>query len=305
MTTPRLPKLTSNVPQLPPRPAAAHKGMTGRVGIIAGSRGMSGAAVLTALGALRSGAGLVRVHCPASILPIVAASEPCYMTVPLAETEHGRIDHGGALGQIDFAWPDVLAIGPGLGQSHSLADFLADVLVQFKGPVVVDADALNNLAPRGLDVWRERGDRPTILSPHPGEMDRLRAGAGLEAVPPRDDRTRLAIAHDYAMLARVTVVLKGHRTVVCAPDQAFVNTTGNPGMATGGMGDVLTGVIAALVGQGLDAYSAARLGVYVHGLAADHCAKQIAPVGYTARDVADGIPAALAEACRPRIGFVP
>jgi NAD(P)H-hydrate epimerase len=118
-----------------------------------------------------------------------------------------------------------------------------------------------------------------------------------------DDAARLAAAHEYACFADATVVLKGHRTVVCTAEQAYINTTGNPGMATGGMGDVLTGLIAALLGQGLSAFDAARLAVHAHGLAADRLAKAVAPFGYLAREVADAIPAALADATRPRLGF--
>jgi NAD(P)H-hydrate repair Nnr-like enzyme with NAD(P)H-hydrate dehydratase domain len=165
-------------------------------------------------------------------------------------------------------------------------------------------------------------------------MARLRKGARLPELVGDSDETRRRIAHEYACLAGVTVVLKGHRTVVCTPATGegggrhespfrpptvvctpaageatdgpalhYINTTGNPGMATGGMGDVLTGLIAALLAQGMSAFDAARLGVFVHGLAADRCAKQIAPIGYLAHDVADALPAALHEASRPRMGF--
>lgn len=301
------PSPSDDVPRLPLRPAAMHKGQAGRVAIVAGSRGMSGAAVLAAEGALRGGAGLVRVCCPASILPVVAASEPCLMTVPLAEDRDGRIDGDPAVGQIDLQWPSALAIGPGLGQSPTLAEFSVRVVSAYRGPVVIDADGLNNLASvAGLDqaLWRKRNGA-TVITPHPGEMARLRKGAGMRAAEGEDDAGRVAAAHEYACWAGVTVVLKGHQTVVCTPTEVFINTTGNPGMATGGMGDVLTGLIAALAGQGLSGFDAARLGVHVHGLAADHCARHIGSVGYLARDVAEGLPAALSEASRPRIGFMP
>ena len=134
-------------------------------------------------------------------------------------------------------------------------------------------------------------------------MARLRKAAGLADLRGDDDNTRLRIAHEYACYAGAAVVLKGHRTVVCTRDRAYVNTTGNPGMATGGMGDVLTGLIAALLGQALDAFDAARLGVYCHGLAADICATRIGPVGYLARDVAEMLPVALARSANARMGF--
>ncbi len=298
------PKLTNEVPPLAPRPPAMHKGNAGRVAIVAGSRGMSGAAVLCALGALRGGAGLVRVYCPASIQPVVAASEPCLMSVPLNEDREGRISPGTAVEALDLGWADVLAIGPGLGQGPGVAEVVSSLAGSFKGPTVIDADGLNNLAAAAGPVWKARSGRGTVITPHPGEMARLRAGAGMSPATGEDDESRITIAHEYACHASVTVVLKGHRTVVCTADEVYVNSTGNPGMATGGMGDVLTGLIAALLGQKLDAFAAGRLGVYVHGLAADQCSQHIGPVGYLARDVADAVPAALADASRPRIGFV-
>jgi len=265
---------------------------------------MSGAAVLSALGALRGGAGLVRVCCPRSIQPIVAASEPCLMSVALDEDPEGRIAFDSAIRQIDLDWPTVLAVGPGLGQGRSLADLVRHLLVNFPGPIVIDADGLNNLATAcPAEIWTVRAGRQTIITPHPGEMARLRQAANLPLIGGDDDDTRLKVAHEYARLTGLTVVLKGYHTVVCTPELAYVNQTGNPGMATGGMGDVLTGLLAALFAQGLTAFDAARLGVYCHGLAADHCKRQIGPVGYLARDVATELPAALAEASRPHIGF--
>ncbi len=304
MTTPSPtgPTLVNDVPPLPPRSPSLHKGQAGRVCIIAGSRGLSGAAVLAAEGALRGGAGLVRVCCPVGIQPVVAAAEPCAMTFGLPEDPDGRVRGPEAVRTLDWDWPTVVAIGPGLGRADALPEFVAAVLRRFGGPVVVDADGLNNLAPLAESVLAERADRPTILTPHPGEMARLRAARGWPLAA-EDDAGRLRSAHEYAAAARVTVVLKGHRTVVATGTHAYVNTTGNAGMASGGMGDVLTGLVAALVAQGLPAFEAARLAVYVHGLAADHAAVQLGPVGYLARDVADFVPAALAEASRPRIGF--
>jgi len=298
-----LQKPTTDVPALPPRPPTMHKGQAGHVAIIAGSRGMSGAAVLSALGALRGGAGLVRVYCARSIQPIVAASEPCLMSVPLDEDDEGRLAVRPGDAHLSLDWPHALALGPGLGQSPHLVHLITSVIAEFAGPLLVDADGLNNIAPLGEKVWAARTGRPTVITPHPGEMARLRKGAGLSELHGEDDDTRLHMAHEYACRAGVTVVLKGHRTVVCTPTEAYVNTTGNPGMATGGMGDILTGFIATLLAQGLSAYDAARLGVYAHGWAADRCQQDIAPIGYLARDVADALPAALAEASRPRIGF--
>ena len=300
-----LPEVTNALPALPPRDDATHKGQVGRVAIIAGSQGMSGAACLSGLGALRSGAGLVRVLTPASVQPIVAASEPCLMTVGLPETADGRISAREAIGIVEesLGWADVVALGPGLGQDDELPGLISAVLSSFDGIVVLDADGLNNAATLGSQVWETRGKRATVVTPHPGEMARLRQAIGLEPLNEQDDESRLRCAHEFAAATGVTAVLKGHRSVVCTAKSAYVNTTGNPGMASGGMGDVLTGIIAALAGQGLNAFDAARLGVYVHGLAADLCAKQIAPVGYLAREVADMVPIALAQATQGPIGY--
>ncbi len=299
------PTPTSDLPRLPPRPATMHKGQAGHVAVIAGSRGMSGAAILAALGALRSGAGLVRVLTPASVQPIVAAAEPGLMTVALPETDAGGIDGQRALPLLDLDWAHVIALGPGLGQSDELRKFVRDILKVARVPVVVDADGLNNLAAmtEADPWWTQRHSAPTIITPHPGEMERLRNAADLPSLTDQDGPSRLACAHQYAVASGAIVVLKGHRTVVSTAQQTYVNTTGNPGMATGGMGDVLTGVIAALLGQGLAPFDAARLGVHAHGLAADYCAKEIAPFGYLAREVADALPAALQDSTRQRVGF--
>lgn len=298
------PRPTSDIPALPVREDATHKGQVGRVAIVAGSRGMSGAAILAGLGALRGGAGLVRVYCPESIQPIVAASEPCFMTVPLGETTAGQLVPPAAENIRELhAWATSLAIGPGIGVSAQTAELLWGIIEEFNPPAVIDADGLNNMATNPRADLNCFGEAPTVITPHPGEMGRLREAAGMDALDGDDDETRLRIAYEFARHSGATVVLKGHRTVVCTPDQAYINTTGNPGMATGGMGDVLTGLIAALLGQGLGTFDAARLGVYCHGLAADLCAERIGPVGYLARDVAEMIPAALARAAGSRMGF--
>jgi ADP-dependent NAD(P)H-hydrate dehydratase len=309
------PTIVANVPRMPERPADMHKGQAGHVAIIAGSRGMSGAACLAGLAALRGGAGLVRVYSPESVQPIVAASEPSLMTVPLEETVAGDLMAAPAMLWLHLGrdWPHAVAVGPGLGQSDALRELLIGapgaakpgLLGTFEKPMVIDADGLNNLANLGPKArwWESRTDRPTVITPHPGEMARLRSGAGLAELRGSDDQTRLRIAHEFASLSETVVVLKGHRTVVCTIDRAYINTTGNPGMATGGMGDVLTGLIAALLAQGLSAFDAACLGVHAHGRAADLLAKQIGPAGYLAREVADLLPAALAEASRTPMGF--
>ena len=305
-----LPTPTSVPPAFPQRPDTLHKGQAGHVAIVAGSRGMSGAAGLCACGALRGGAGLVRAYCAKSIQPLVAASEPSLLTAELPETDDEVLDGDAALDRIPADWPHVLAVGPGLGQAPGLQHLLTGLLEREpRVPLVIDADGLNNLAAtttsgeEARTLWGTRAGSDTVITPHPGEMVRLREAARLAPLAGDDDATRLRIACEYAVLSGVTVVLKGHRTVVCTADAAFINTTGNPGMASGGMGDVLTGLIAALIAQGLPVFDAACVGVHVHGLAADHCATEIGTVGFLARDVAEGIPAALAEVARPQIGF--
>lgn len=289
---------------LPARSERTHKGEVGRVLVLAGSRGMSGAAVLSGLGALRGGAGLVRVGTAAGVQPIVAQSEPCLMTVPLPEDAQGRVAAWSCDGLAEsLRWADVVAAGPGLGTGDGVRAVVEAVARQFAGPLVLDADALNNVAGRGEAFWQTRAGRPTVVTPHPGEMARLRAGLRLSAHDEQEDAARLHCAWELACAAGVTVVLKGHRTVVATATETYVNTTGNPGMAAGGMGDVLTGLIAALLGQGLAPFDAARLAVCAHGLAADRLSRRIAPWGYLAREVADELPAALHEVGRAPIGF--
>lgn len=303
------PQIITELPYLAPRPPGMHKGQAGKVAIIAGCRGMSGAAVLSGLGALRGGAGLVRVCTAESVQPVVATTEPCLMTAALPENAEHQVDGQRALDAFDLTWPDVVAIGPGLGQSGGAAAFVRLLLESLKAPLVLDADALNNLSHSKTPWWTSRSGQQTIVTPHPGEMARLRRGAGLAELKGDDDETRLRIAHEYACLSGAVVVLKGFRTVVCTADRAYFNTSGDPGMATGGMGDVLTGLVAALLGQGIQAggqfgaFEAACLGVYVHGAAAEACARQIGGFGYLAREVADAIPAALARASRGPMGF--
>ncbi len=296
------PQRISDLPRLAPRDPQTHKGEVGRVVIVAGSRGMSGAAALAGLGALRGGAGLVRILTPASIQPVIAAGELCAMSVAMPETDSATLSRAGLpLLDESLAWCDVVAIGPGMGLAHRDDNMVLLARVLDRAcPTVIDADALNS-----ADDALLRTRPNAVLTPHPGEMSRLRKVLGLDPRVGRDDDARVSCAHELAVFTGGTVVLKGHRTVVADPQRAFVNETGNPGMATGGMGDVLTGLIATLMGQKLPPFDAACLAVHVHGSAADRCAERIGPVGYLARDVADAIPAALNEALRPRLGFRP
>ncbi len=265
---------------LPNRTPNMHKGDCGRVFLIAGSVGMTGAATLSALGALRCGSGLVTVGTPAEAQPVLATKLTEAMTLPLPKD--------GALSLIkeQIQKSDVIAIGPGLGKTLGVAEMLKIVLESGK-PVVIDADGINVLAEHINMLEGEHGD--VVLTPHPGEMARL-----LGKSVPENKECREEIAKTFAQRYGVTLLLKGKDTVVASPDGAVeVNPTGNSGMATGGMGDVLTGVVASWMGQGLDGYSAAVLGAFLHGLAGDFTAKDLGEFGMIAGDVAERLPKAI------------
>jgi ADP-dependent NAD(P)H-hydrate dehydratase / NAD(P)H-hydrate epimerase len=265
---------------VPARTADSHKGDFGRVLVIAGSLGRSGAAHLAALGALRSGAGLVTIATPRCCVPIVAAMAPEYMTEALEETAAGTVDYAALDRVLDFK-ADVIAVGPGLGQSPGTAAFVHGLVERAGVPLVIDADALNAFAgdPERL-AGRDGVD--VVITPHPGEMARL-LNTSIEAV----QHDRLRHATEFAARHRVHVVLKGHRTIIAGPEnRAFINLTGNAGMATGGTGDLLTGMIAAWCGQLLDAEAACKLAVYLHGSAGDLAEADEGDVALVASDIA-------------------
>jgi NAD(P)H-hydrate epimerase len=265
---------------VPVRAADSHKGDFGRVLVIAGSVGRTGAAHLAAIGALRSGAGLVTIATPRSCLPIVAAMAPEYMTEPLDETASGSVDFS-ALERVLELSADVIAVGPGLGQAPGTAAFVQGLVERAGVPLVLDADALNAFSgdPERL-MGRDGVD--VIVTPHPGEMARL-LNLTTEAV----QSDRLTHARAFAAAHRVHVVLKGHRSIVAGPEgRSFVNLTGNPGMATGGSGDLLTGMIAAWFAQLLDAEAACKLAVYLHGSAGDLAEAEEGDAGLVATDIA-------------------
>jgi ADP-dependent NAD(P)H-hydrate dehydratase / NAD(P)H-hydrate epimerase len=273
---------------LEPRTADSHKGDYGRVLVVAGSRGKTGAAHLSAVGALRSGAGLVTIATPASCQAIVAAMAPEYMTEALAETEQGL--HADGVEHVLELARDVLAIGPGLGQAPATREFIRQLVDRATMPLVVDADGLNAFA-GDPDRLSGREGRDVIITPHPGEMARL-VGMSADEV----QASRLEIARNFAVAHHVFVVLKGHRTLIATPDEKiFINPTGNPGMATGGTGDVLTGMIAAWLAQLLDAEAACKLAVYLHGLAGDLAEADEGEAAMTAGDVAAHLGDAMLE----------
>ena len=271
-----------------PRASDSHKGDYGRVLIVAGSRGKTGAAHLAAVGALRSGAGLVTVATPGRCVEIIAAMGAEYMTEPLDEALNG-LDPDGVDPLIEMA-RDVIAIGPGLGQAEATRTFIKQLVDRATTPLVIDADGLNAFSD-DPDRLAGRDGRDVIITPHPGEMARL-VGMSTDEV----QASRIEVARNFAAAHHLYVVLKGHRTVIATPDQrVFINPTGNPCMATGGTGDVLTGMIAAWLAQLLDAEAACRLAVYLHGMAGDLAEADEGEVAMTSADLAAHIGDAIME----------
>ncbi|MEM8884347.1 MAG: NAD(P)H-hydrate dehydratase [Planctomycetota bacterium] len=260
----------------------AHKGDRGRMVLVAGSLPMSGAARLAGWGALRSGAGLVTVATPEVIQPIVASDLPCAMTLPLPSRK-GVFTAAGATA-VREATADAFGIGPGI--DTTVAPFLRKLLKGLATPVVLDADALNVLAAHE-DLLAEL-EGPRVLTPHPGEASRL---LGREV--PRDAKGRIAAAEELADRHHAIVVLKGASTIVTDADRYYVNKTGNPGMATGGSGDVLTGVLTTRLAQGADPLDAAIQAVALHGHAGDLACAAVGEHGMIATDIVGNLPAAL------------
>ncbi|MDZ4686162.1 MAG: NAD(P)H-hydrate dehydratase [Planctomycetaceae bacterium] len=294
MTESRTIERIAALPDLPPRASNAHKGTFGKAMIVAGSRGMSGAACLAGQAALRGGAGLVAVATPSGVLPIVAGYEPSYLTVPLQEDVDGRIALS-ALSDVIELLNDATAgaIGPGLGRSADLDELVHSVYRTVEQPLVVDADALNALVarPDGLTAGSAAG--PRVLTPHPGEFARL---TGQTTAAVQSHREEAAI--EFAAKAGVILVLKGAETVITDGLRVAINPTGNSGLATGGTGDVLTGLITSLLAQGLEPFVAAQWGAYLHGLAGDIAASELSQPGLIASD----LPRYLAAAWQ-RLGF--
>jgi len=284
-------------PLIKARPNDAHKGLFGHVLAVAGSRGKTGAAHLGAEAALRSGAGLVTVATPAPCLPIVAALGAEYMTMALDECPDGTAART-AIDAILGGAHDVIAAGPGLGIGPDQQSLVFALLERASTPLVLDADALTVLAANAAAL-RGTPDRPIVITPHPGEMARL-AGISVADV----QRHRLGVAHDFATGHHVYVVLKGHRTLVATPEGVvYINPTGNPGMATGGSGDVLTGMLAGWLAQGVGVTAACLLAVYLHGAAGDLAAADMGEVAMTAGDIVAQIGEAVLElTAQPRAG---
>lgn len=264
---------------LPDRRPDAHKGNFGRILLLCGSRGYTGAAALAARGALRTGAGLVFLGVPDCIYAIEAVKLDEPVVFPLPDEEGKLSIQAAEAVEQRLGAMDAVLIGPGLGQSEGTLAVLKTVLTRFDGPVVVDADGINLLS-QHKNLLRGRTGT-TILTPHEGEFVRL-TGKNL------NDRYYDAV--DTATELGCIVVLKGHRTVITDGNTCYRNTTGNPGMAVGGSGDVLAGMITALLGQGLQPLEAAACGAWLHGTAGDICAKEIGQYGMLPSDMVEVLP---------------
>ena len=265
----------------------SHKGDFGRIFILAGSKGMSGAAHLSALGALRSGAGLVTLGVPEKIYKIVARKNSEIMVHPFPSTFQGTLSLKGFPKIKSFYnSQNVLAIGPGLSKNSSTQKLIHMILKNITIPVVIDADGLNALK-GNLNLLLTLKNR-AVLTPHTGEFLRVFRGKSNDS-----DLIRKKRALEVAKKFKITIILKGNRTVVASPSgEVFLNTTGNPGMATAGSGDVLTGILTGLLGQGLSLFEAACIGVYVHGLAGDLAKKKKGEISLIAGDLIDNLPIA-------------
>ena len=264
---------------LPDRRIDAHKGDFGRILLLCGSRGYTGAAALAAMGALRSGAGLVYLAVPESIYAIEATKLNEAIVLPLPDQD-GKLSID-ALPQILKLLPnmDAVLFGPGWGQSEGNFLIAKEILQTFEGAVVVDADGINVIA-KHMDIVRER-KAPTIFTPHPGEFARMGGN---------NDLDRQSAAEAFAQEQDCILLLKGHGTVITDGCRTYINPTGNPGMAVGGSGDVLSGIIVSLIGQGMDPLEAAACGAWLHGAAGDICAQEIGQYGMLPTDMVEVLP---------------
>ncbi|MGL4512894.1 MAG: NAD(P)H-hydrate dehydratase [Lacipirellulaceae bacterium] len=271
----------SPLPQLAPRAEHAHKGDFGRALVVGGSLGMAGAPALAGMACLRSGTGLVTVATPRRFLPTVAGFCPAYMTAPLPDDGERLVERAADAIAALLGPATAAAVGPGLGRSAAITRLVADLYSSAPSPLVIDADALHALA-ASRPTPHPAG--PRVLTPHAGEFAAL---SGAPLVDPTDDAERVERAASLARDLDAVVLLKGCRTVVTDGERWSLNATGNPGMATGGCGDVLAGVVLALLCQGLAPFDAARLAAHAHGLAGDLAAAKLGQVAMTAIDVVE------------------
>ena len=259
---------------LPKRKQNSHKGHYGKVLIVAGSCGMTGAAVLASRGAIRSGAGLTYLAVPKELVNLVDTITPEVITSPFDK--------------INSINPDAIVIGPGMGVSRQTKKLLSS-MTKHPSPLIIDADGLNSLA-KDMGILK-KADKKVIITPHPGEMARL-TGKSIGLIQSYREKIARKFAAEYGCI----VVLKGHKTIVADSfGKPYVNKSGNPGMASGGVGDVLVGIIASFIAQGIPNLQAAKLGVYIHGLAGDLAAKRKGQHGMIASDLVERIPYAIQQ----------
>ncbi len=281
-------------PLVQPRPVESNKGNYGHVLVIGGSVGKAGSVAMAGMSALRSGAGLATVATAKSVLPTVAGFHPELMTEPLPETDAGTIATSAGVHLEELLkGKTVVAIGPGISRDPHTATLVRSLVANHKTPMVVDADGLN--AFEGHTTELNGRDRTLVITPHPGEMARL---AGCSTAEVQNDR--LGVARQFAREHELIVVLKGHRTLVVQPDgEAWANTTGNPGMSTGGTGDILTGMVAAMIAQNPNkALLAVLAAVHLHGLAGDVMLESVGEHSMVATDLLRGLPEAFWRAQR-------
>ncbi len=282
-----------NLPKLNSRKSNSHKGSYGRVLVLAGSPGLTGAACLCSKAALRSGSGIVTLGIPESLNPVMEAKLTCVMTCPLPETGVSTLSNKGKKKIMKLCEShDVVALGPGLSQQPETRELILWLIKNIDRNMVIDADGLNALADNVKVLYKIK--KHAVLTPHPGEMSRLTGAGSAKEV----QKERLNTASQFVQLVqekidnerRLILVLKGDKTIVADSGKVYINRTGNPGMATAGTGDVLTGIIASLIGQGHDVFDASQLGVYIHGLAGDIAAKKKGERSMIASDIIEYLP---------------
>jgi hydroxyethylthiazole kinase-like uncharacterized protein yjeF len=281
------------LPKLATRKSNTHKGSYGRVLILAGSPGLTGAAYLCSKAALRSGSGIVTLGIPESLNPIMETKLTCVMTYPLPETKASTLSNKGKKKILKLCEThDAVALGPGLSQQPETRELILWLIKNIDRPMVIDADALNALTNKVDTLHKIK--KNVVLTPHPGEMSGLtNLGSARDVQKARLNTTTTfvqSIQKEIAVPNKLILVLKGDKTIVTDDRRVYTNCTGNPGMATAGSGDVLTGIIVSLIGQGLDVFDASQLGVYLHGLAGDIAAKKKGELSMIASDIIDYLP---------------
>ena len=273
-------------PILSRRDIRGHKGSYGRLGVVAGSKGMSGSNYLASMAGLRTGSGLVYSIVPNCLLDIMSIKLIEAIVVAL-EDEEGYFSEASINSLADrLKLYDSLVLGPGLGYKQGIFKFVDYIVENYEKTLLIDADGLNILG-YGLDILDKRKNK-TIITPHPGEFSRL-MGKNIKDI----EKNRVRYSIEFARKYKVIVVLKGYRTVVTDGERVYINRTGNPGMATAGSGDLLSGIIGSLLSQGIEAYKAASYGVYIHGLAGDIARDELGEYGMIARDILERIPRAI------------